>query len=183
MSESKSERPVLSYRKQLQKLNREIDEDLFQLADDLRAQYDMFGDCCEFAKLYEEKTGNTSNGHIDVKFITRMVMDELKELEEAKDQAEQVDALLDAVYYILDHLAKTRLDIRPIWSLIHLANMTKFEKGHKDPNSLKWIKPKDFTPPDDDIREEIKSQLEDPESVDNPLLKRDLDALDAQNRQ
>ena len=118
---------------------------------------DFFSDCTEFAKLYCTKTGAKPNADIDVTFITKMVNDELQELKDATDEAEQVDALLDAVYYIFDHLAKTGLDIRPIWKLIHKANMTKFEKGHKREDG-KWMKPSDFVPPDDAIREEIFTQ-------------------------
>ena len=117
----------------------------------------MFDDCKEFTKLYNEKTNNSSSGKINREFITKMVMDELEELKEAKDEAEEVDALLDAVYYILQHLSTTRLDINPIWKLIHRANMTKFEKGYRRADG-KWCKPKDFKPPDDDIRKEIVKQ-------------------------
>ena len=117
----------------------------------------MFNDCQKFTKLYNEKTGKSSSGKIDRKFIRKMVLDELDELDEAKDEAEEVDALLDATYYILQHLATTGLDINPIWKLIHSANMTKFEKGYKRADG-KWMKPKDFKPPDDNIRKEIEKQ-------------------------
>ena len=90
---------------------------------------DMFGDCKEFGELYNKRTGNHFSGKINKKFIRQMVLDELDELDEAKDEAEEVDALLDATYYILHHLSGTGLDIRPIWNLIHKANMTKFGPG------------------------------------------------------
>ena len=89
---------------------------------------DMFSDCKEFTDLFTEKTGKHFSGKIDKKFITQMVKDELDELNEAKDEAEEVDALLDAVYYILNHLATTGLDIRPIWKIIHKANMTNLDQ-------------------------------------------------------
>lgn len=120
---------------------------------------DMFSDCKEFADLYNKRTGSHFKGKIDREFIARMVMDELEELQEAKDEAEEVDALLDAVYYILNHLAGTGLDIRPIWSRIHKANMEKFgEGGYKRESDGKWMKPPNFQHPDDDIREMIKEQ-------------------------
>lgn len=120
--------------------------------------YDMFGDCQEFADRYREKTGKPFGGKIDRQFIKNMVMDELDELMEAKDEAEEVDALLDATYYILDHLAKTGLDIRPIWSRIHQANMEKFGPGGYKREDGKWMKPPDFKSPDDDIRRMIEEQ-------------------------
>jgi predicted HAD superfamily Cof-like phosphohydrolase len=120
---------------------------------------DMFADCLEFANKFNEKTGNHFKGKIDREFITRMVMDELEELKEATDEAEEVDALLDAVYYILNHLAGTGLDIRPIWSRIHKANMEKFGPGgYKRESDGKWMKPPNFQHPDDDIRDMIKKQ-------------------------
>jgi predicted HAD superfamily Cof-like phosphohydrolase len=120
---------------------------------------DMFGDCQEFATLYNQKTGGHFKNKIDVDFIIRMVEDEIQELREAKDEAQQVDALLDAVYYILNHIATVQLDARPIWSLIHQANMRKFGSGgYKRESDGKWMKPPDFKHPDDDIREEIQKQ-------------------------
>ena len=121
---------------------------------------DMFGDCKEFGELYNKRTGKHFKGKIDRKFIRRMVLDELNELDEAKDEAEEVDALLDATYYILHHLSSTGLDIRPIWNRIHLANMTKFGPGGKMLPSGKWSKCSSFVPPDDDILAEIKKQRE-----------------------
>lgn len=121
---------------------------------------DLFSDCEEFTRLYNAKTGKQNDGKIDIPFITRMVQDELEELAQAKDEAERVDALLDAVYYILNHLSTTGLDCRPIWTLIHQANMTKFGKDGYRREDGKWIKPKDFVPPDDKIRHEIARQRE-----------------------
>ena len=126
----------------------------------LLRHHDMFQDCLEFTKLYQEKTGNVQKG-INTEFITRMVQDELQELREAKDQAEQCDALVDIIYYCLQHLTLTDLDIRPLWKMVHQANLTKFRgDGHKDLKTLKWIKPSDFKPPDDDLRDEIRHQVE-----------------------
>lgn len=165
----KKEKTKFSYRQALEAEAESELNDVFEALDLVRQDNDMFYHACEFARLYEEKTGNKSSPAINVDHIYNMVQDELKELKEAKDDAEKVDALLDAVYYILSELAKTRLDIRPIWKMIHMANMTKFKKGHKDPNTPKWIKPKDFVPPDDDIRLEIEHQRKHPEEVETPL--------------
>lgn len=119
---------------------------------------DMFGDCKEFGDLYNKRTGKHFQGKINRSFIRKMVLDELNELDEAKDEAEEVDALLDATYYILHHLSGTGLDIRPIWSLIHNANMTKFGDGGYVNKDGKWMKPPNFVPPDEEIRKEIERQ-------------------------
>lgn len=120
---------------------------------------DVFADTAEFTRRYNQKTGKKSNGKINREFITKMVMDELEELKNAKDEAEEVDALLDAMYYIAQHLATTGLDVRPIWKLIHQANMTKFgDGGYVDAQTGKWMKPPNFVPPDEAIRQEILKQ-------------------------
>lgn len=121
---------------------------------------DYFGDCLEFTKRRNEKIGKTTGeSKIDRKFIIKMVQDELQELTEAKDVTEEVDALLDATYYILQHLSNTGIDIDPIWKLIHNANMTKFGPGGYLDEQGKWCKPKDFVPPDENIRMEINKQI------------------------
>ena len=186
----------------------------------------LFQDCQEFTKLYNEKTGKQKQDKINVIFISKMIKDEFEELDLAKDETEEVDALLDAIYYILQHLSsttinincnlirstdfqsdlklinnkiekkkitnymetqliklkeasdemdkvniliqltntilttlvKTGLNIHPIWNLIHKANMTKFGPGGYVNQLGKWCKPKDFVPPDEDIRKEILKQ-------------------------
>ena len=65
---------------------------------------------------------------------------------------------ISLVYYILNHLATTGLDIRPVWKLIHDANMTKFGPGGYKREDGKWCKPPNFVPPDDEIRKVIENQ-------------------------
>lgn len=135
-----------------------INKRLLKLKKKAMAAPDVFADCQAFTKLYQEKTGAaTGPKPVDRKFITQMIQDELQELAEAKDEAEEVDALLDVVYYALQHLAATGLDPRPIWKLIHNANLTKFEKGYRREDG-KFMKPPDFVPPDNEIRLEIAKQ-------------------------
>lgn len=120
---------------------------------------DIFTDAATFTAEYNLKTGKKSGGKINREFITKMVMDELEELKNAQDETEEVDALLDAMYYIAQHLATTGLDCRPIWKLIHHANMSKFGAGgYVDPKTGKWMKPLSFVAPDEAIRQEIQRQ-------------------------
>lgn len=76
----------------------------------------MWQDAQEFAALYLKQTGKQPNNQIQDDFIIKMVMDEMQELVEAKSMTEQIDACLDAVYYILDHLAKTNESDRKLVS-------------------------------------------------------------------
>ena len=100
---------------------------------------DFWQDCTEFAHLYAKKTGKIFGGKMDMKFIKKMINDELEEFREAKDEAEQVDAILDIVYYIFDHLVKTGLNIKPIWEIIHDHQMkvcADFNVAFGDENNL-----------------------------------------------
>lgn len=76
----------------------------------------MWQDAQEFAALYLKQTGKQPNNQIREDTITQMVMDEMQELVEAESMTEQIDACLDAVYYILDHLAKTNESDRKLVS-------------------------------------------------------------------
>ena len=75
-----------------------------------------FEDCLLFTQKMKEKTKKEFTGKIDWSFITRMINDELKELIEAKDDAEFVDALLDISYYILQHLGTTSFNVLEEWN-------------------------------------------------------------------
>lgn len=74
-----------------------------------------FEDCLLFTQQMKEKTKKEFPRDINYEFITRMINDELKELKEAKDDAEFVDALLDISYYILQHLGTTKINVSEEW--------------------------------------------------------------------
>ena len=126
----------------------------------MESKKSMIENCADFTRIRNEKLGkDVKNNSVDVKFISNMIMDELDELKNSKDLAEQVDALFDIVYYSLQHLSTIKnippKNLERIWEKIHEANMRKFEKGYMADNG-KWMKPDDFQPPDDEIREIIK---------------------------
>ncbi len=121
----------------------------------------FFQDCLEFTKRRNQCIKKiTGQSRIDRAFITQMVKDELQELAEAKNFTEEVDALIDIIYYCLQHLSNTGLQIEPIWNLVHRANMTKFGPGGYLNEIGKWVKPPNFIPPDEDIRKEIEYQIQ-----------------------
>lgn len=123
---------------------------------------DVFGDAQDFTEAYNKATGKEAERRlvrsINREFITKMVQDELKELAYAKDIVEEVDALIDIMYYCAQHLSSRNIDGRPIWKLVHSANMTKFGPTGYLGDDGKWNKPEDFVPPDEDIRKEIERQ-------------------------
>ena len=120
----------------------------------------IFQDCLEFTQTRNNCINQpTGCATIDRKFITRMIQDELQELAEAKDLTEEVDALIDIIYYAAQHLSNTGINPQPIWDLVHQANMTKFGPGGFQDERGKWNKPPNFVPPDDDIRVNIEEQI------------------------
>lgn len=64
-----------------------------------------------------------------VEFIAEMVNDELQELREATDVAEQADALVDAIYYICDTAVRHGMNLDRLFAIVHSANMGKVVDG------------------------------------------------------
>jgi predicted HAD superfamily Cof-like phosphohydrolase len=64
-----------------------------------------------------------------VEFIAEMVNDELQELREATDLAEQADALVDAIYYICDTAVRHGMNLDRVFDVVHGANMQKVVDG------------------------------------------------------
>ena len=64
-----------------------------------------------------------------IEFIAEMVNDELQELREATDVAEQADALVDAMYYICDTAVRHGFNLDRIFDVVHVANMQKVVDG------------------------------------------------------
>ena len=79
----------------------------------------------EFSDACNDGTNPTTPQLMDtvaVEFIAEMVNDELEELREATDQAEQADALVDAIYYICDTAVRHGLNLDRIFAIVHGAN-------------------------------------------------------------
>jgi len=65
----------------------------------------------------------------EIDFITKMVNDELEELSDAKNETEQADALVDAIYYICDTAVRHGMNLDNIFDIVHNANMQKVVDG------------------------------------------------------
>jgi len=114
-----------------------------------------FAKCQEFTRQYHLKTHKAPSSGINRAFITQMVQDELQELADAQNVTQEIDALVDAAYYIMQHVSRTNLPWQQIFHIVHSANMTKFsDEGVLLPNG-KWQKPSSFVEPDADIADVI----------------------------
>jgi len=109
----------------------------------------------------------------DAKFIRKMVNSEFDELDEAikefwesgkrgdvvKDHVKVADALIDAIYYLMDCAAKHGLDLDPLFQIIQKANMAKFKNGVIKNSEGKVLKPKDWVDPEPELIAEMQKQL------------------------
>lgn len=94
----------------------------------------------------------------EIEHLCNMVNDELVELKKAKAGAEQVDAIVDAIYYLLDAACRYGIDLNPFFEIIHKNNMTKLNNKIIISKNGKVEKPKDFVDPRMPILEEYKRQ-------------------------
>jgi len=78
--------------------------------------------------------------------LIREEFNELRAAMKDKDLVATADALGDLLYVVYGTAVSCGLDMRPIFKEIHRSNMSKIG-GHKREDG-KWIKPKDYSPPD-----------------------------------
>lgn len=97
-----------------------------------------------------------------VDFIVEMVNDELDELREATDVAEQADALVDAIYYICDTAVRHGMNLDRIFEIVHRANMQKVVEGRvirRDDGKI--LKPEGWQDPGPLLLDEVDRQERD----------------------
>ena len=62
-------------------------------------------------------------------FLCQMIKDELEEFAQAKSTADQADAMVDIVYYIMDTAIRHGINLDSVFAAVHIANMTKVIDG------------------------------------------------------
>lgn len=85
-----------------------------------------------------------------IKARCKWIRDELIELRKAGNIIDQLDANLDALYFILGNFVEMGIDPTPFLPIVHHANMSKIwpdGKVHKDKDG-KTIKPEGWEPPE-----------------------------------
>lgn len=104
----------------------------------------------------------TSLSPDSVAFIRRMVSDEMEELAEAESSVDQADALVDAIYYICDCAVRHGMNLDPLFSIVHQANMGKVVNGKVvRREDGKILKPEGWAPPEPRIHAEMQRQARD----------------------
>lgn len=93
-------------------------------------------------------------------FIAQMVKDEMDELQEANNVADQADAFVDAIYYLCDAAVRNGMNIDPIFRIVHNANMQKVVDGKvKRRKDGKILKPEGWKDPQPLIQREMGIQI------------------------
>ena len=118
-----------------------------------------FSDAC--ANGNNPKTPQLMDATV-VEFIAEMVNDELDELREATDVAEQADALVDAIYYICDTAVRHGMNLDRVFDIVHRANMQKVVDGRvirRDDGKI--LKPEGWQDPGPLLLEELARQQRD----------------------
>lgn len=94
-----------------------------------------------------------------IKFIEKMVNDEMKELASATSVTEQADALVDAIYYLCDCAVKQGMNLDPLFEIVHAANMAKVVDGKvlkRDDGKI--LKPEGWKDPKPALEQEMGRQ-------------------------
>ena len=97
-----------------------------------------------------------------IEFVATMVNDELDELREAIDTAEQADALVDAIYYICDTAVRHGMNLDRVFEIVHGANMQKVVDGRVIRRADgKILKPEGWVDPGPLLSVELDRQMSD----------------------
>ena len=124
-----------------------------------RESVDMYDDVCQFMQAARQPmmsipvligTRNHQPIYRDCaeELSDKLIAEEYLEYQYAlSGSAEEIDALIDLIYVIMNKFRHMGIDPRPLWRAVHQANMTK-AGGPKDPITGKQLKPPGFKHPD-----------------------------------
>jgi len=83
------------------------------------------------------------------------IKEETRELEDADNLVDQVDALTDLAYFIIGFFVEMGIDFETMFRIVHEANMRKAAKGVRYNDDGKVVKPDNWLPPESEIAMEI----------------------------
>ena len=153
-------------RKTIKKQYRALNLLLKNVYDQLKLRYGIFAQCDKFTNTMNKKINKTKGVSIDKTLVNNLVKEELAELDEAKSETQEVDAVHDAIYCLAQQLSQAGYTPEvsyKIFDIIHKANMTKFGDGGKMRSDGKWVKPSNFVAPDADIKKTLNKYNNTPE--------------------
>lgn len=119
----------------------------------------------EFHKKMAQTIGDPRSPDIqqEKEFRLRLIREELKELEEAleaSDTVEAADALADLCYVIIGSAVTWGIDLASVFDEVHRSNMTKKCENKREDGKV--LKDKDFSPPDiQGVLDEVADNFDD----------------------
>ena len=127
-------------------------------------------------KLFTQATAECSEAprsmtQKEFSFLKTNLLDEIKEIEDAFAQdcdllVEQIDGVIDIMYYCMNAVAKLGVDLDPLIDIVCEANNSKIVDGKvlrdQDPNSQRYgkiLKPEGWKEPQPLMQAEINKQV------------------------
>lgn len=123
---------------------------------------DYFGDVLEFHKAFNHPCPQTITPMNRDRLAIRVgfMLEEISELLAADDQTDQVDALIDLLWFTFGTFVEMGVDPGPLWDIVKEANMSKLfpdGKPHYRESDGKIIKPDGWTSPEPLIKAHLES--------------------------
>lgn len=114
---------------------------------------DWYQDVMDFHKKFEMYVGQKPSWPSDSETDMRWSLideecDELFDALEFEDLVAAADALADLIYVAIGFSIALGIDLRPIWTEVHLSNMRKVGGGKRGDGKI--LKPDGWIPPDID---------------------------------
>ncbi|UKS25852.1 HAD family hydrolase [Paenibacillus sp. HWE-109] len=123
-----------------------------------------FEDIKKFHETFEHPVGTVPQRLSASRKAARLawMQEELNEYQEAATLEDEVDAMIDELYFVLGTLVEMGVEPGPIFDIVHHANMSKvWSDGLVHKNEFgKTIKPPEWQDPFDKISAEIRRQQE-----------------------
>ncbi|MEC0226623.1 pyrophosphohydrolase domain-containing protein [Paenibacillus alba] len=121
-----------------------------------------YEDIKKFHEAFQHPIGTSPQRLSESRKAARMawMQEELNEYKEAATLEDEVDAMIDELYFVLGTLVEMGVEPGPIFDIVHHANMSKvWPDGLVHKNEFgKTIKPPDWQDPFDKISAEIRRQ-------------------------
>lgn len=107
-----------------------------------------FKDQETFMRACDQTVGETNAGQFLL--YKKLIAEEVKELEEATDQEEQLDALIDIMVVTIGAMHSMGVDLEGAWREVRRSNLAKIDPATGKVNKRedgKVLKPDGWTPP------------------------------------
>lgn len=123
----------------------------------------------EFHEAFDYPVGEEPQMLDESRFKRSIVWmrEEIKELEQADNLVDQVDALTDLAYFVIGFFVAMGVDFKLIFEIVHLANMRKVETQVRYREDGKVAKPDNWESPESEIAMALNVIIDEAKRQDN----------------